>query len=271
MSWHADPTSLTSYRDGALDEVSSFSVEAHLISCSTCRAHAASLVEQERLERVWSGIEEAVDAPRLGVIERVLLRLRIPDHVARVLAATPSLSLSWLLAVMLVLAFAVVAAHQSERGVLVFLAVAPLLPLAGVAAAYGPGIDPAYEIALAAPLRTFRLLMIRAAAVLTVTVVLVGLAALALPGLAAVAAAWLLPALALALASLALSSYVPPLLASGSLALAWICAVGLGVALADDRLAAFQPPGQLAFALIAALAALVIGRRRDAFETTRGM
>ena len=112
MSWHAEPELLESYARGTVDEASAFSLEAHLVACAACRRHTASLVERERLERVWEEIQELVDAPRRGPVERVLVRLGVPDHVARLLAATPSLSLSWFLAVSLGLAFAVLAAHQ---------------------------------------------------------------------------------------------------------------------------------------------------------------
>ena len=47
--------------------------------------------------------------------------------------------------------------------------------------AYGPGIDPTYEIGLAAPMRGLRLLL-RAAAVVRASAVLAAAASLALPG-----------------------------------------------------------------------------------------
>jgi hypothetical protein len=36
---------------------------------------------------------------------------------------------------------------------LLFLVMAALLPVAGVAAAYGPGVDPAYDVGRASPCR----------------------------------------------------------------------------------------------------------------------
>jgi hypothetical protein len=100
------------------------------------------------------------------VAERLLVRLGVADHTARLLAATPALRGSWLLAVAVTLAFAVLAAwaRPGPDAILAFLCVAPLLPLAGIAVAYGPGIDPTYEIGLAAPLRSFRLLLLGAPA-----------------------------------------------------------------------------------------------------------
>jgi hypothetical protein len=267
MSWHVETEALESYARGTIDEASAFSIEAHLLSCDDCRERVGGLADEHRLEQVWAEIQEVVDAPHGGPVEVLLVRLRVSDHVARLLAATPSLTLSWLSAVGLALAFAVVAAYESERGLLVFLALAPLLPLAGVAAAYGPGLDPTYEIGLASPVRSFGLLLIRSAAVLTTTTALAGLAALALPQLDWRAAAWLLPALGLTVLGLALATYVSPLWASGALAFLWIAFVTVTAAAADDRFTAFRAPAQAAFVALSVAAALVVARRRDAFET----
>lgn len=136
---------------------------------------------------------DELDGVRPGPMERTLVRLGIADHVARLLAATPSLRLSWFAALAVALGFAVSAAYTGA--VVVFLVVAPLVPLAGVAAAYGPGVDPTYEIGLASPMRSYRLLLIRALAVLTASMGLAGAAALALPTLNWSTAAWLLPSL----------------------------------------------------------------------------
>jgi hypothetical protein len=271
MSWHVDPEALTAYAHGTIDEVSAFSVEAHLLACAGCRERVRELVDGGRLELVWAEIEGLVDAPVRGPVERLLLRVGVSEHLARLLAATPSLTLSWLAAVALALAFAVVAAYESERGLLVFLALAPLLPLAGVAAAYGPGLDPTYEIGLASPLRSFRLLLIRATAVLTTTTALAAIASLALPQIDWRIAAWLLPALGLTTLSLAFATYVSPLWASGALAFLWIALVTLTATAGDDRFAAFRPPAQLTFLAATLAAAVVVARRREAFETRRDL
>ena len=55
------------------------------------------------------------------------------------------------------------AAYVGTHGVAVFLALAPLLPMVGVALAYGPTADPAYEIAAATPYSGVRLLALRTA------------------------------------------------------------------------------------------------------------
>ena len=58
------------------------------------------------------------------------------------------------------------AAQVDERFLRMFLVVAPLGPLAGVAVAFAGGLDPTREIGLAAPYSGLRLLLIRTAAVL---------------------------------------------------------------------------------------------------------
>src|SRR5438552_15159541 len=204
--WHADPGAIDAYASGGLDEARTYSLEAHFLSCDRCRALLSPFVEPQGMGRVWLEIEEAVDSPRLGLVARAWRHLGLPDHVSRLLAATPSLRLSWFAAVAAVLGFAELAAHGAHAGLVVFLAIAPLIPVAGVAAAFGPGIDPTYEIGVAAPLRSFKLLLFRSAAVLVASLILIGLAALALPSLDWTAAAWLLPAFALTLVTLAVAT-----------------------------------------------------------------
>ena len=66
------------------------------------------------------------------------------------------------------------------------------VPMAGVAAAYGEEVDPAYELSIAAPYSQLRVLLLRAIAVVIVSVPLTVLAGLALrPWWVAVA--WLRP------------------------------------------------------------------------------
>ena len=72
------------------------------------------------------------------LVERTLVHLGVRDHVARLLVATPSLHLSWFAAAAAALGFAVLAAVQRPDGLLFFLVLAPLLPVAGVAFAFGP-------------------------------------------------------------------------------------------------------------------------------------
>ncbi len=282
MSWHADTRLLDHYAAGSLASADAASLEAHLLACPQCRQGLAPRVDPRRLAATWTAIDAALDAPRPGPVERLLCRLGVSDHLARLLASTPSLRTSWLTAVALALAFAVVAAYggTGEQALLVFLVVAPLLPLAGVAAAFTPSVDPAAEVALAAPMRTFRLLLVRAAAVLVPTLVLTSLAALTLPGPGWAATAWLLPSVALAVSALALSTYVSPAPAAAAVALLWVAGVVASEVVASGGLAGlrlggpieselFRAAGQLGFGMASAAAAAVLANRRHVFEIGR--
>jgi hypothetical protein len=266
MSWHVEPRSLQSYAEGRSDVVESFSVEAHLLQCAVCRDQLAGLADRRRLEQVWAEVEGAIAGPSRGPVESLLVRLGVPDHLARLLGSTRSLTLSWLAAVSICLALSVLAAQVNQQGLLVFLALAPLLPLAGVAVAYGPAVDPTYEISLAAPMRGFNLLMVRAAAVVAVTTLLAAAAAAALPDFGWLAAGWLLPSLALTALALALSTYVPSPVAFSAVAAAWIVAVALAASTSGDRFAAFGKPAQLGFAVAALATVALVAQRRGAFD-----
>lgn len=278
IRWHVDAEAVARYAEGGMDEARSYSLEAHLLACPDCRALVGVVVRGDsmdrlQLDRAWAEILDMVDAPRPGFLERMLLNLGLRQHVARLLAATPSLRLSWVAAQALALAFAVLAAyagrgHASPDGLsdLLFLAVTPLLPLAGVAVAYGPGIDPTYEVGLASPMRSFHLLLVRASAVLITSTVLATGASLTLPGLGWTAAAWLLPSLGLTISSLALATSMPPLWASGSVSFAWIATILATAVGRGDDYVAFRGPAQLVFLSVIGLASLALAKRRETFE-----
>ncbi|HXJ64368.1 MAG TPA: adenylate/guanylate cyclase domain-containing protein [Actinomycetota bacterium] len=206
-----------------------------------------------------------VEQGRRGPVEAALVRVGAPDHMARLLAATPSLRVSWVGATAVALGFSILAAY-GRNDPLMFLMVAPLLPLGGVAAAFGPGVDPMHEIGLACPLRTSRLLLIRATAVLVATSVLAGVASLALPRLDWTAAAWVLPSLGLTIAALALATVMRPLWAVGTVAFLWVTAVIASENLSSVPDAAFQGPGQVAFFAVVVVGAPLFARRREHLE-----
>jgi len=261
--WHADDALLDRYAAGSLDMARAASVEAHLVACAACREAVGARVDCGRLGAIWAEIVNTVDAPRRRPAERVLARLGVRPHTARLLVATRSLQVSWLVAVALALGFAVAAASQGRHSDLLFLIVAPILPVAGVAAAFGPAMDSAFEVA---PLTGARLLLVRSAAVLVTTITLAALAALALPSFDWMAVAWVLPSLGLTTSCLALSTVTTPERAAGAVTTAWFVAVLLTVGEMRDGLAAFRTSGQFTFLGLTALAGFVIVRRRGAFE-----
>lgn len=266
MTWHAGATELARYATGAVDDATASSVEAHLVSCSSCRARVATHVEPLRMEQVWSGVIDAIDRPRPRLVERLLHRLGVSDGTARLLAATPSLQLSWLAAVAGTLAFAVLAAQAGPNGLALFLVVAPLVPLAGVAAAFGPELDRNHEISAATPTAGWRLLLLRGCAVFGTTLVVAGLAALGLPDLHWTSAAWILPALSLTLAALGLATFTSIERAATAVAVFWVTAVSVAAYGPSDWMAAFGTTGQTWSLAVIAVAVIVIIQRRDAFE-----
>ncbi len=264
--WHADPVVVARYARGELDEARAYSLEAHFLTCGPCRALLSPLMPHGVVDRVWSEIVEAVDAPHEGLVGRLLRHLGLPDHVARLLAATPSLRLSWFAAVGAALGFALLAARADHAGLVIFLAIAPLIPVTGVATAFGPGIDPTYEVGVAAPLRGFGLLLIRSAAVLATSLLMIGAATLALPRLDWTSAAWLLPAFALTLVTIAVSTVAKPVPSAVGVALGWIVVVTLAGRLAGNGVAAFHVPGQAVCLGLIATAGVVLARRAEAFD-----
>ncbi|WP_329411364.1 zf-HC2 domain-containing protein [Streptomyces sp. NBC_00704] len=267
MTWHVAEDDLRAYAQGELAPPLLWSADAHLTGCALCRARLAEAVDPVALDAAWERLDAELDAPRPGPVERLLTRLGVADHTARLLAATPVLRRSWLLSVLFLLVTTVLAVRVADRPTL-FLALAPLLPLAGVALSYGPSLDPTYEMAVVAPLHGFRLLMIRTVAVLTAGLVCNGLATLALPAYGLLALAWLLPALALTATGLALSARLGSVLAPTLVGGGWLTLLVFtgNQTRAHDTLAPFTAGGQAAAAAVTALAALLLYQGRDRFD-----
>jgi hypothetical protein len=252
-----------------------WSADAHLTSCARCRGALAEVSDPVVLDAGWDRLDAELDAPRTGLLERLLVRIGVAGHTARLLAATPVLRRSWLGAVVAVLLLSVAAGHAVRGGEFptLFLALAPLLPLAGVALSYGPALDPTYEMTVVAPMHGFRLLMIRTVAVLAVVLGLNGLATLALPAYGLRGLAWLLPALALTATGLALTPRLGPVLAPSLVGGAWVGLLLTADALragADVPLAPFTVAGQGVAAVVAALGAGLLYLLRDRFDLFQG-
>ncbi|MCL6736678.1 zf-HC2 domain-containing protein [Streptomyces neyagawaensis] len=265
MSWHTDDADLREYAAGALAPPRLWSVETHLAACADCRTALGSHVPPAATDLGWARLDAALDAPRPGPVESLLIRFGVADHTARLLAATPLLRGSWLGAVVLTLALAVVVALNASP--LMLLATAPLLPLAGVAVSFGPGLDPMYETAVVAPMHTFRLLMVRTVAVLATTTALSALASLALPSLGLAALGWLLPALALTSTGVALTARLGPVLAPALVGGAWAALVALSRLLASGTPLPFTAEGQGGAAAVAVVATVLLVAARDRFDS----
>ncbi|HEX9766199.1 MAG TPA: zf-HC2 domain-containing protein [Nitriliruptorales bacterium] len=264
MTWHVDQGLLSRYEAGTLDDASAYSIEAHLPACPACQRLAALASDTEQHEAAWLEIIDRVDRPRPAPAERLLGALGLRQDTARLLAATPALTSSWLLAVGAVLGFAAWSAQlRPTAGLAWFLTLAPIIPLAGIATAFGPGVDPTHEIGVAAPMHGLRLLLLRSATVLVSSVLLAALAATTLPHIEWYPVAWILPALALSVAALALGAWLAPPVAAVVVGAAWAVGVATASELSGSRLAAFGTTGQLvALVVIVVATAIVITRRR---------
>jgi hypothetical protein len=163
------------------------------------------------LGRVWIGVATQVWRRRPGPLERLAGRLLRSPGLARALVTTPSLLLGWVMATAAVLVAGMLATLETGTPYVAFLA--PALAGAGIAFAYGPGIDPAWELSCSMAVSDRMVLLVRALAVFGLNTAL-GLAASAASGVAtAVTFGWLVPmtavsALALAAATLARSANV---------------------------------------------------------------
>jgi hypothetical protein len=264
QAWHVGDQWLEAYIGGRLDAVAGASVESHLEHCHDCRASVRLLVDPYLLTTAWDGIRTHVERPQQPAAVRAARRLGLPEPTSVLLAASASLRSAWLSASAVALGFAVVATRFSDGNVLwPFLLVAPLVPVLGVAASYGPASDPLESLIVTSPVGRTRLILIRALAVLTVSMPFAALLGLMLPGPVWVAAAWLGPALAMVPVLLALAAYLGPRTAASMLAMGWSALV-LG---STRRLPATWPvegERQVAFLALGliAVAVLVVRERR---------
>ncbi|MET7442710.1 zf-HC2 domain-containing protein [Streptomyces sp. NPDC004082] len=269
-TWHVPEDDLRAYARGELTAPRLWSADTHLAACARCRAALAEVTDPVALEEGWARLDAELDAPRPGFVESLLVRIGVADHTARLLAATPVLRRAWLVAVVAVLmtALAAATALRSGQSPTLFLALAPLLPLAGVALSYGPALDPTYEMAVVSPTHGFRLLMIRTVAVLATGTALDGLATLALPSYGLRAVAWLLPALALTGLALALTPRLGPVAAPAVVGGAWAGLLLVADSRTEGILAPFTAAGQGVAAAVALLTAGLLYAVRDRFDSS---
>ena len=163
------------------------------------------------LGRVWIGVAAQVWRRRPGPLERWAGQpLRSPG-LARALVVTPSLLLGWVTATVVVLGAGMLATR--ETGTPYVALVAPAVAAVGIAYAYGPGIDAAWELSCSMAVSARMVLLVRALAVFGLNAAL-GLGASYASGSAtAVTFGWLVPmtavcGLALAAATAARSASV---------------------------------------------------------------
>lgn len=170
-----------------------------------------SVPEEINLERVWNNIAAEVWATEPGRIERFAARLLQSPGLARALVTTPSLVISWLLASVAVLAVGVVATAGGEINWVSLLA--PALAGVAIAFAYGPGVDPAFELSQTMAISDRMILLVRATTIFAVNALLGIAASLVTATTTDLTFRWLIPmtavsALGLAIATTTRSSIV---------------------------------------------------------------
>jgi hypothetical protein len=176
------------------------------------------------LDRVWLGVAAQVWRRRPGPVERAAARLLRSPALGRALLTTPSLVLGWVIATVVIL-LAGVGVTLSTGTPWVAL-IAPAVAAAGIAYAYGPGIDPAWELSQSMAVSDRMVLLVRALAVFGLNAAL-GLAASAASGAAAaVTFGWLVPMTAVCALALAVATATrsPGMGAAAGLA-GWLIAI----------------------------------------------
>ncbi len=261
-TWHVSPALVEQYAAGRLDYAAQASIEQHLTACGRCRDQVTRDAPAPDLAGLWEGVREEIAAPPEPLLVRLLRRLGLPEPDGVVLAASPALRLPWILAVFGALVFTVLAASMSaRRGELLYLVVSPLLPALGVAAAYDT-TDPIRDVVATTPHSKFRVTLLRTAVVAAASIPPALVLGLVVPDLGATAFAWLLPALALTLVSLALLTWWSARTTAGVVAVGWVSLITVLAGPGAPDLA-WQPPMQLAYALISLVALSILLIRLD--------
>ncbi|MFE4056428.1 zf-HC2 domain-containing protein [Streptomyces sp. NPDC059096] len=265
---HASPRLIHQYARGdiltATDEV--WALESHLEGCGNCRERLAAAVAAETPEltsllgAVRSGLDPLLDEVAPMPYRRWWTRLSV--------WLTPVLA-PWLVMplCLTLIALLLEAAAPDFGEVSPMLLLAPVLPLAGVAASWSRWLDPAHELTAATPRAGLHLLLRRTTCVLAllIPVLLVG-------GWAAgvAAAQWLLPALAFAAAALALGSAIGVNRAVVAMGTVWGAAI-LAPALITSRMPFVLQPERLGlWGLLLVLGVGVVIARRSLYSARGG-
>ncbi len=270
--WHINEKLASAYATGSLGLPAAASLEAHVMGCAPCQSLLRPMASAERLGALWIEVVERMDTPRLGWFERGVHRLGLSESDARLAVSAPALRGAWLLSVVFLLAFSVLAAEAPRTGPDLFLLLAPVLPVLGVGLAYGPWVDATFETTLAAPYSSVRLIILRTGSVLLFTTALVAVAGLVVPG-HGTAVVWLLPSAALVAVALALTAWLPALASALLVTVVWAGSVFTVWANGRSLDPLFSRDAQLAALVLLALAIATCAgaHRAQAYDLRRFM
>jgi hypothetical protein len=232
-------------------------LEAELVALVVQRAAA-----QQAAHGAWQAVapgsaDRLAWARRPGLTERLAGRLLRSPGLARALVATPSLLLGWLIATVVVLGAGIAATLSTGTPFVPLFA--PAVAAAGIAYAYGPGIDPAWELSQSMAVSDRMVLLVRALAVFALNACLGLVASFASGTAAAVTFGWLVPMTAVCMLALAAATVTRSANVGVASGLAsWIITVLAGKAAAGQLTAAVSHPALTpVYLTVAALCAAV--------------
>ncbi|GAA1644174.1 zf-HC2 domain-containing protein [Actinoplanes couchii] len=255
MTTHPNPEIIARYADRhtILDEVTAWSVEAHLEQCSGCRALVAEHLpdpSNDLLARIGADIDTIVATEPAPVRRR---RFWAAHQRWFVWHLTP-----WLIMTMAVLGCAVLLQTLFPSLPSLVTLLAPVAPLPGVAVAWSRRHDPAWELLATTPAAGLGMLLRRTAAILAVVVPALALAS---AGSGAPLALALLPSLGFTTATIALGTFIGVQRATYVLGGAWALTALLPVLLTADLPVMLRPASSPAWALGTLVVAGVVAWR----------
>jgi hypothetical protein len=226
------------------------------------------------LSRVWAGVAAEVWRRHPGSVERLAARLLRSPGLARALITTPSLLLPWLISTAVV--FGLGGLVNLLGGQPLTWVLAPGVAAIGIAYAYGPGVDSAWELGCSMPVTDRMVLLVRAVAIFAVNAFLgivvslatysaargsIGPTSTASSEAAAITIAWLLPMTAICALTLAVAVATRSANVGATTGvLAWAATVFASRALSGHFTAAVTDASTyLPYLAIAACAALATG------------
>ena len=225
LTWHVEPDDLHAYQRGEVNGVSADSIEAHLIRCAPCRATLAGGSSTERRDLRWEAIAAEIDRPTRWYRSSAWVRLAL---------GTPLLAMAGLgLAIASLAIPLLIGLVDSRAAVTGYLASAPIAPILGVLIAYRAAADPAGQLALASPMHTFNVVVMRTTVLLAVVLPAGLLTAALMPARATLLLGWFLPTVAGCAIVLAAGTRFDPLWLACTLAAGWATLVWAG--LSEDR------------------------------------
>ncbi|MDN5977711.1 MAG: sigma-70 family RNA polymerase sigma factor [Acidipropionibacterium jensenii] len=239
------------YAAGGLDPTTESAVEAHLLSCPSCRRDARTVAGDP--QPLWQAVHARIDHPRRSLPMRLLTRLGVRDSDVAVIAASDDLQLPWAIAVSGAIACAIAAALSGVSYLPVFLALAPLVPVIAVSAAFD-ATDPLRELVGTTACPRLRITLLRTLSTLVVALPAVLVLGSMVPGLNSAIWLWLLPGLLLTSATLVLLNWLPARTAAAISSIGWLLVVASMAGLqASDLL------GQLPVQGLSALLTVLLG------------